>query len=135
METIPKMSVSLMIRRSGLLLSVCLALFVALQFTDRMVYAAFTQERPLPPVITGLINLLLQGGVIFIFSFLIIRKKKYDRRYWIPSLLIVLMIDSLGNPNFHYSYGPTLYPLYIISSLLIGIASMFLSTRVRTRSR
>jgi len=124
-----------MLRRTVMLLSVCIVLFVVLQFTDRMVYIALTQEHPLPPVIAGLISLILQGTAIFLVSFLIIRKKKYDKRYWIPSLLIVLMIHSTSNPGSYHDHSSAMYSLYIVLTLLTGIFSIFLSTRLRAGRR
>lgn len=118
-----------------MLLSVCLALFIILQGIEGMIHVALTREYPSTPIITILINLILQGGAIFLISFLIIRKKKYDKRYWVSSLLIVLMIHVMGNTNLSYSHNFTVHSIYIIVTLFVGLFSIFLSTRVRTEKR
>ena len=144
-----------------MLLSVCFVLFIILKLIDLMIYIALTQKHLTlfiaeyvedsnvatieelnalygqfsTPFIAQLINLISQGLVIFFISFLIIRKKKYDKKYWVPSLLIVLMIHTTGNPNFYYAQNFIMYSLYIIFAMLIGIFSIYLSTKIRTEKR
>lgn len=144
-----------------MLLSVCFVLFIILKSINLMIYLALTQKNVTLFVteyvkdsnvttieelnsfygqfstsfIAKLITLIFQGVVIFFISFLIIRKKKYEKKYWVPSLLIILMIHNTGNPNFYYAQNFVTYSLYIIFAMLIGIFSIYLSTKVRTEKR
>jgi hypothetical protein len=127
----------LMIKKTFLLLSLCLVFFIILQGIEGMTHVALTWEYPAPPIIVVMINLILQGGAIFLISFLILRKKKYkyDKKYWISSLLIVLTIHAMSNTNFSYSHNFAAHSIYIVVMLLVGLFSIFLSTRVRTEKR
>lgn len=140
-------------KKTIILLSVCIVLFIFLRIIDIAVYTVITKEHFLlffteyvqthkiktledmdyiyeqysAPSTAKITTLILQGAAIFLISFLIERKKKYNRKYWVPSILMVLLINSISNSNFHYTPNAGIYLLYIISSILIGIVSIYLS--------
>lgn len=152
---------SSVLKSAILLLSVCFFFYLLLELIDIMVYGALAQktfisfvtehlkyydsatsaelssryEQPSSLLIARFITLVHQGAAIFVISFLIIRKKKYDKRYWIPALLIVLIAHNIGNPRFYYAHDFLMYSLSVIAAIPIGIFSIYLSTKIRTSKR
>jgi len=148
-------------KKTIILLSVCIVLFIFLRITDIAVYTVITKEHFLlffteymqthkittleninsvyeqysAPFTAKLTTLILQGAATFIISFLIDRNKKYNRKYWVSSILLVLLINSISNSNFHYTPSAGIYLLYIIFSILIGIVSIYLSIVVGKREK
>lgn len=139
------------IKRTLILLSICFVLFIIFKGIDIMILTALTSYNLTSllieyggthiiattevPFIVQFIILILQGMVIFLASFLIIRKKKYDMRYWVPALLMVLMIHTMMNPNFYYAQNFMMYSIYVILAILVGLLSIYLSTKIRTEKR
>ena len=82
------------------------------------------------PPIAKLLDIALQGVVLFGVAVLIERKKKYQKKYWASALLMTQLAHNFANSNLGFTPSLVIYLLTVFAALIIGLCAISLSGKL-----
>ncbi len=138
------------------LLLVCLAALVVMELVTMIVYDSITEERLTlytaefvkthpnvtkeslkmvyeqfsAPFTARLIDIILQGVVLFVVAVLIDKRGRYQKKYWASALLLTQLVHNFFNSNIAFSATTVLYLLTIFAGSVVGVCAIYLSSKV-----
>jgi hypothetical protein len=82
------------------------------------------------PLTARLLDILIQGGVLFMVGFLIDKRRVYKRTYWIVALLLTQLEHSLTSSNLSLTTNTEERVITICGALIVGLIAIFLSIKI-----
>jgi len=82
------------------------------------------------PPIAKLLDIALQGVVLFGVAVLIEKQKKYQKKYWASALLLTQLAHNFANSNLGFTPSLVVYLLTVFAALIIGLCAIYLSGKL-----